>query len=195
MLVHWSHPDCEVMRETWRAMEQVYTLGWARSVGVSNYCPSTLQCILETAKVVPAVNQVKYHAGLEGADPGGVKSFCDAHGIALQAYSPLGGGGKDHSMELIDGDLVSEIGGRAGRSGAQVSLRWVIQHGVPLSTKSSSENHLRDALEVFNFRLPEGDMERLDKFVRTPVETYSFSCDCDYAKTCSKLEDVPNPYW
>ena len=180
------------MREIWRAMETVQELGWSRAIGVSNFCPNTLECILPTAKVVPAVNQVKYHAGLESPDPGGIKSYCDKHGITLQAYSPLGGGGKGHSDELVAGDLVSRIGAKHGKSGAQVSLRWVSQNGVPLSTKSTSEQHLRDAMDAFSFRLDADDMAELDAYERIPRETYSFTCDCKAADTCSKGE---SPYW
>lgn len=193
MLVHWSSPTCEVMKEVWRAMETVHELGWARAVGVSNYCPRTLDCILPGAKVVPAVNQVKYHAGM-GADPGGIKAYCAARGIQLQAYSPLGGGGKDHSNELINGPMVSKIAARLGqgRTGAQVSLRWVLQNGVPLSTKSSSEAHLRDAMGTFDFELDAEAMRELDGFRVTPEETYSFTCDCAQAGTCSMFpEDSP----
>ena len=169
LLVHWSSPDCAVMRETWRAMEQVHALGWASAIGVSNYCPSTLACILETARVVPAVNQVKFHAG-NGADPGGVKSFCDARGIVLQAYSPLGAGTTDHprTPELITGDLVTRIGEKYGVSGAQVSLRWVVQNGVPVAAESTNEEHLAIDLDIFGFELSDVDMATLNAATAPP---------------------------
>ena len=193
MLVHWSSAECETMREIWRAMETVQELGWARAVGVSNYCPATLDCILPMAKVVPAVNQVKYHLGMDGAgDPGGIKSYCGARGITLQAYSPLGSGGKQHDSSLIDGELVSSIGHAHGVSGAQVSLRWVLQHDVPLSTKSTKASHLRAALEAaYAFELDEAEMASLDAHVGAVPESYSFTCDCKAAQ-CFK---TPSPFW
>lgn len=186
ILVHWSSPTCEVMREVWRGMEQAAKLGWVRSIGVSNYCPRTLDCILETATIVPAVNQVKYHAGLDGADPGKIKSYCEAHGIQLQAYSPLGGGGKAHTMELVNGPLVSSIGAKYGMSGAQVSLRWVSQNRVALSTKSTSEAHLKGAIATFGFELEAADVEELNAFVQMPKQSYSFTCDCKETNSCSE---------
>jgi hypothetical protein len=104
-----------------------------KTIGVSNYCPSTFECLLEKATVVPAVNQVQYHIGM-GTDPIGLISYCKSKNITLQAYSPLG----DGKGELITGELVTGIGKNHGKSGAQVSLRWVAQHGVPLSTKASN---------------------------------------------------------
>lgn len=186
LLVHWSSPTCEVIQEVWRAMETVHDLGWARAVGVSNFCPRTLDCLLAKARITPAVNQVKYHVGIDGSDPGGIKAYCDAKGIKLQAYSPLGGGGKAHSSELITGELVSKIAKRhQGRSGAAIALRWVVQNGVPLSTKSGSLAHLREAIEMFDFTLSPADMALLNDFKITPGESYSFTCDCAATGTCS----------
>ncbi len=44
-----------------------------------------MECILQTATVTPAVNQVLYHVGM-GADPRGLKSYLGAKGIVMQAY-------------------------------------------------------------------------------------------------------------
>ena len=67
-----------------------------------------------------------------------------------------------------------------------------LQKGVPLSTKSTSDAHLRDALDAFSFELKPEDMSALDALTLSPKETYSFTCDCKEAATCSKPE---SPYW
>lgn len=100
--------------------------------GVSNYCPSCIDCLMEKATVTPAVNQVKYHIGM-GVDPIGLVTYCKEKGIVVQAYSPLG----DGSSELIDGPLVTPIAKEHNKTGAQVSLKWLVQSGIPLSTKVS----------------------------------------------------------
>lgn len=46
-------------------MEEIQQQGLAKSIGVSNYLPKQLDWILETAKVVPAVNQVEFHPYLQ----------------------------------------------------------------------------------------------------------------------------------
>ena len=61
-----------------------------------------------------------------GTDPIGLLSYCKEHGIAAQAYSPLG----DDSSELISGKFVTAAGAAHGKSGAQVALKWIWQHGV-----------------------------------------------------------------
>merc|ERR1719326_2610157 len=104
MLLHYPTRtnDCKAMQEHWRAAEDFYKAGKARAVGVSNYCSYSLDCILETAKVVPAVNQLKLHVGM-GPDPAGLKSYTESKGMVYMAYSPLGSG----TSELISGELVT----------------------------------------------------------------------------------------
>jgi len=172
MLVHYPPKDgnCQQMQEQWIAMEAFYKAGKARAIGVSNYCPSSLECIKKTATVTPAVNQVQYHVGM-GADPIGLKSYCDEHNIHLQAYSPLG----DGTSELITGDLVSSIGGVHNKTGAQVSLRWIQEHGVSLTTKTTKESHMRDDLDVFSFELAAAEKGQLDS-ASAPAGTPSFMC-------------------
>ena len=53
----------------WRAMEEVQAAGLAKSIGVSNFLPEHLDGLLETAKVVPAINQIEFHAYLQHPDP------------------------------------------------------------------------------------------------------------------------------
>ena len=188
MLIHWPPAtnkarangsatplDCHAVQEDWRALEDIYAAGKARAIGVSNYCPSALQCLMRTAKVTPAVNQVMYHIGM-GPDPGGIKTFCDSLGIRLQSYSPLG----DGTLELITGKMVSDIGKAHGVSGASVSLRWATQHGVPLSTKSSSPKHLAEDVAIYSFALSDDEMATLDAAATPasdfPQGSYSFMC-------------------
>ena len=93
-----------------------------------------------------------------------IQSQMDRHGIMLQAYSPLGAGttGKPRTPELITGDLVTSIGAKYGKSGAQVSLRWLVQKGVPIAAESTSKAHLASDVDIFDFELSPDDMAALD---------------------------------
>jgi diketogulonate reductase-like aldo/keto reductase len=159
MLVHGTPilGQCKKMQEQWAAMEEFYKAGKAKAIGVSNYCPSSIECIMQTATVTPAVNQVQYHVGM-GVDPISVKSVGEKYGIHLQAYSPLGNGASD----LITGDMVTSIGGNHGKTGAQVSLRWIYENGVSLTTKTTKQSHMQDDLDVFTFELTADEKKTLD---------------------------------
>jgi len=76
---------------TWRALERLHKDGKARAIGVSHYCQQHIQDVLDIATVPIAINQQEWHVGM-GVDPEGVRSFCDAHNITFQSFSPLGYG-------------------------------------------------------------------------------------------------------
>ena len=176
MLIHFpptgNDQYCAAMQEQWRACEDFYKAGKARSIGVSNYCPSSFECILKTANITPAVNQVEIHVGM-GPDPGGIISYCKGKGVQVQAYSPLG----DGSSELITGDLVTGIGKAYNKTGAQVSLHWVYQHGIPLSTKSTNPQYLTDNQNAVSddWKFSAQDFATLDA-ATSPSGHYSFKC-------------------
>merc|ERR1712139_726250 len=108
-------------------------------------------------KVIPAINQIAYHVGM-GPDPQGLKSLGDSLGVVTQAYSPLG----DGSSELITGQQVSNIGKGHGWSGAQVSLRWILDNGVPLTTKTTKKSHMQEDLAIFSDTLKDSEKSQLD---------------------------------
>jgi len=120
------------------------------------------------------VNQVMYHIGM-GSDPQGFRSFAEKQGVVLQAYSPLGSGGKG-SKEIIDGDLTTSIGKKHDRSAVQVALKWILAHNVSVTTKSSNPTHLANNLDLFDFELDEADMTALDKADFAPKYSPSFLC-------------------
>merc|ERR1711998_667160 len=172
VLVHFPPRgnSCSSMQAQWGAMEEFYKAGKAKAIGVSNYCPSSLDCIMQKATVTPAVNQVQYHVGM-GVDPIGVKSASEKHGIHLQAYSPLGNGESD----LITGDLVTSIGATYDKTGAQVALRWIQENGVSLTTKTTKTSHMQEDLDVFSFQLSAEDKASLDAATK-PSGSPSFIC-------------------
>ena len=58
--------------------------------------------------------------------------------------------------------MVREVAARAGRTPAQVLLRWCLQHGVPVIPKSTHRERIEENAQIFDFTLPEKDMAALD---------------------------------
>jgi len=170
MLLHSPARSCSAIQEQWRAMEDFYAAGKARAIGVSNYCQSSFDCLSQTWKVKPALNQIEVHVGM-GPDPKSLISYAKSFGIQSQAYSPLG----DGSSELISGSLVSGIGEAHNMSGAQVAMRWLIEHGVPLTTKTSKQSHMQQDLDIFGFSLEDAEAATLDQ-ATSPSGNPSWAC-------------------
>lgn len=173
MLVHSPSNNCKATQESWRALEDFYKAGKAKAIGVSNYCLSSFKCLQQTMKVTPALNQIAYHVGM-GPDPSGIKSEGDKLGVVTQAYSPLG----DGKSELITGSLVSGIGKAHGWSGAQVAMRWILDNGVPLTTKTTKASHMQEDLAIFSDTLKDTEKSQLDA-AKSPAGKPSWACSSD----------------
>jgi diketogulonate reductase-like aldo/keto reductase len=150
-LVHW--PVAGLRLETWRALERIAADGRARAIGVSNYLRPHLDELLGHAKVVPAVNQIELSPFLQRRD---AVACCREHGIVVEAYSPL-----THGERLKHPVVVAEAK-RAGRTAAQVLLRWGVQKGFVVLPKSTREARIRENGALFDFALDADAMARLD---------------------------------
>ena len=142
----------------WPGMEQARERGLARSVGVSNYSARELQQVMAAGSVVPAANQVQFSAVQYRR---ALLEACRRSGVVLEAYSPLGTG------RHLSNKVVAEVAARAGRTPAQVLLRWCVQHGVPVIPKSTHRERISENARIFDFTLSDEDMARLDALDRT----------------------------
>jgi 2,5-diketo-D-gluconate reductase A len=121
------------------------------------------------------VNQVHYQVGM-GKDPQGFASYASSQGIQLQAWSPFGLGGHG-SGDVLKGPLTTAIAEKNNRTTAQIALKWILNQGVAVAVKSSSKEHLKQDLELFDFELGAQDMAKLDAANFAANNTPSFFCD------------------
>ena len=159
-LIHWpantkkyGAPAIRENQETWRALEDLYMDGYIRSIGVSNFLPHHLEELAETARIMPMVDQLEIHPGWlqkEAVD------YCKSRGIVVEAWAPLG------RMTMAGDAAISSIADAHGKTAAQISLRWEIQHGILPIPKSSHPERMRQNLSVFDFSLTEKEMTTLD---------------------------------
>jgi diketogulonate reductase-like aldo/keto reductase len=169
-------------QEEWRALEEIYYSGKARSIGVSHYCTQHIMDILEIATVLPSINQVEYHIGSQDVD--NVIETCRQYNITFMSFSPLCGpcSNYNRSDSLIDGTLVSSIAQKYNVTGSQVSLRFIVQQALESNSvfggvipKSNNEEHIQSNLRIFSFELNEDDMLLLKHATKPPGELG----DCD----------------
>lgn len=150
-LIHWPVED--LRKDSWRALESICEEGLCRAIGVSNYMTWHLEELIETCKVVPAVNQVEFSPFLYMKE---LYDFCINEGIQLEAYSPLTKG-----KRLKDGQLMA-IAEIYERTPAQILIRWALQHELVVIPKSSRPEHILENSDVFDFSISEEHMEGLD---------------------------------
>jgi 2,5-diketo-D-gluconate reductase A len=149
-LIHWPMPGVDKYVDTWKAFEKIHSEGRARAIGVSNFHPAHLQRLFDETGTVPAVNQIELHPRLQQSGP---RAFHAEHGIATEAWSPLGQGGA-----LLREPELTAVAGKYGKTAAQVVLRWHVQIGNVVIPKSVTPSRIRENIDVFDFELDEEDM-------------------------------------
>ncbi|KAJ7095485.1 NADP-dependent oxidoreductase domain-containing protein [Mycena crocata] len=120
--------DTPTFNDTWAEMERIHATGRARAIGVSNFSIKTLEELLKTAKIVPAVNQVELHPYLAQTE---LLEYCRRKGIVVTAYSPTG-------LEKVRNDpTIVALADKYSVSPTQIILAWHLARGVVATPKSA----------------------------------------------------------
>jgi len=159
-LIHWPLPtryDGDYV-STWQVLEEFYRDGRARSIGVSNFQPHHLRRLHNECEITPAADQIEVNPYLTQQE---VREFCAEHQIAIEAWSPLARGG-----DLLRDPVVVSIAEAAGKTPAQVVLRWHIQRGDIIFPKSVTAARIRENIDIFDFELSGQDHEAITSLNR-----------------------------
>lgn len=140
----------------YRAMEELYEAGKMRAIGVCNFYPHVLADLCETAKVIPAVNQVELHPFFQQEN---AIKLMKEYSVTPEAWGPFAEG--NHG--IFTHPVLTEIGKKYGKSAAQVALRWNVQRGVAVIPKSVHKERMEQNMDIWNFALSEEDMASIAK--------------------------------
>ena len=149
-LVHWPQGG---PTWAWPGMERAQSMGYARSIGVSNFSVTELEEVLAIAVAPPVVNQINlnpfsYRRELVEEDR--------RRSLVTEAYSPLGTGRHLANPE------VQAIAARMGRSPSQLLIRWSLQHDFVVLPKSVHRERIAENAATVDFALSDADMAELD---------------------------------
>jgi len=169
-LIHWPLPGIDVdYVETWKAMEEIYRSGRAKSIGVSNFNAHHLRKLHGETEIVPAVNQIEVHPYLAQDE---LRAFNAQHQIATEAWSPIAQG------KVLDDPAILRVAERYGKTASQVTLRWHVQRGDIVFPKSVTRSRVEENFAVFDFELSEDDLREitaLDRNERTGPDPDTFN--------------------
>jgi len=154
-LIHW--PVNGKFSDTWKALEKLYEDKLVRAIGVSNFHISHLKKILNTANVIPSINQVELHPYLNQIE---LRKFCKDNNIQIEAWSPIMQGNAGKVPELV------KLGNKYGKSPSQIVLRWDLQKEIVTIPKSIHKNRIVENAQIFDFELDEEDINIIDSLNR-----------------------------
>lgn len=154
-LIHWPNPIMfrenwqEANAGTWKALEELYSAGRIRSLGISNFCRHHIEELLKTAVIPPMVNQIRLCPGDAQEE---LVSYCRKQNILLEAYSPLGSGA------IFEVPQMQVLSAKYNKSIAQICIRWSLQMGFLPLPKSVTKERIYENANVFDFELSNEDV-------------------------------------
>jgi diketogulonate reductase-like aldo/keto reductase len=160
-LLHWrsSFP----LEDTVAAFEQLRREGKILSWGVSNFDEPDLDEALTIAgENVIACNQVLYHLEQRAVEHA-VIPWCEEHGVAIVAYSPLGHG-QFPGPHTKGSRVLQEIAEAHHATPRQVALRFLVRRpSVFAIPKASTPEHAAENAGAGDLRLTAAEYSRIDE--------------------------------
>lgn len=156
-LIHWPWPLSPRM---WEELSKQYLAGRIRAIGVSNFLQPHLEALAETSDIVPAVNQFEISPLNTNKR---LIRYCQERGIAVQAMSTF-----SHYRsvkprnEILENNVLREIGRNHNKSVVQVVLRWMLQQDIIMIPKTWNEDYLKENISIFDFDLSKEEMQAVD---------------------------------
>jgi len=152
-LIHRPRGD---VKGSWKAMEELNREGKIKAIGVSNFDPDQLAELMAYAKIKPVINQVETHVFFQ--EPV-IYEDLKKRNVQMEAWSPFAAGRNG----IFSNETLAAIGKKYNKSIAQVVLRWHFQRGIVAIPRSSQKAHMIENLNIFDFELPQSDMQSIAK--------------------------------
>ncbi|APU97313.1 aldo/keto reductase [Sphingobacterium siyangense] len=157
-LIHWPANETQfanwsdINADTWRAFEHLYQQGKIRAIGVSNFPKDYLAKLLESATIVPAVNQIEFHPGYLQKD---TVALCKSNDILVQAWSPLGSG------RILQDETLIALAKEKNTSVGQLCIKFALSQGILPLPKSTNPDNIKRNLAIDDFELTASNIKTI----------------------------------
>lgn len=147
--------------ETWQAMEELVNDALVKTIGVCNYNSGLLHDLMSYAKIKPTDLQIESHPYLTQER---LIRLAKSYGIAVTSFSPLGALSyfeldmADALESVLTQKIIITAAEEHGKTPAQIVLRWGIQRGCAVISKSTKPERLQENLDISDFVLSEEEM-------------------------------------
>ena len=198
MMIHWpsapvgSNPDDpllagqtsdpekapEVRMTIWQALQNCVEMGKVKHLGLSNFGVSHIDALVKDPKchTMPILNQIEFNPYNVYDD---IVASCNALGITVQAYAPIGSGlkGQDNFKLVLDDPVLKGISRRIGCTVAQLSLAWAIRRNVPVVTKTENRSRMDENLNCTKIvdRITLDEMDKINGLNQNIVKFWNIT--------------------
>lgn len=150
-MLHWAVSD---YIGSWKALEELYSHGKIRSIGVCNFPINELETLMKSAQIKPAINQVETHPLFQQIE---MKKYLKENHIAHESWAPFSQG----NTRLLHHPTLAAIAKAHNKNISQVILRWHIENGSIVIPKATSYAHLKSNIEIFDFKLTNAELQTI----------------------------------
>ena len=153
---------------TYRALERALDEGLTRSIGVSNFRPDKFYDLAHHCRIKPMVNQLETNVFSQQTE---MRELMEEYGTKLMAWGPIAQGKESFN----ENPVLTEIGGKYGKTAVQTGLRFLVQEGIPAIPKSSKTERIIENIDIFDFELTEKEMDTLRNMNETDGGTRDYT--------------------
>lgn len=152
LLIHW--PNNEIpLSETFKAMQKLKKEELVKDIGVSNFTIKRLKEIPGFAREDVVLNQVEFHPYFYQKE---LLNYCFENDMKVTAYAPLA------RTEVFKEEIIKKIAAKYDKTPAQITLKWLIEKDLIVIPRSSSVDHIKENMELFNWELSKEDQEKIN---------------------------------
>lgn len=157
-LLH-HHETSVPLKTQMKALDRLVREGLVRSIGVSNFLPSTLQEGQSLASNKIVCNQVQYNLIFREPESSGLLEYCQNNDIFLVAWRPIG-----NVLSTTPCPVLKTVALKYNKTIPQISINWLIsQDYVVTIFKARGLEHIKENLGALGWNLDKEDIELLRK--------------------------------
>jgi diketogulonate reductase-like aldo/keto reductase len=160
LVLHSPLTDLAQLLEVWQAMEQLFSQGGVRQLGISNcYDLAQLNFLYNNVEIKPAVLQNRFHANNHYDRE--IREFCNRRQIIYQSFWTLSA-----NPQILADSSVKQLAAEYQRTPAQIFFRFLTQLGIIPLTGTTSAHHMLEDLAIFDFELPAEQCAELQSLLK-----------------------------
>lgn len=144
----------------WKNAEKAYKEGKTWALGISNFQGQKLETLLTEGEIKPHVVQLETHPYFINHE---VMDRLSPYGTVLMGWYPLGHG----DSSLLHEPVFAALADKYRKSEVQIILRWAVEKGFITIPGTKNPDHIRENLDIFDFRLTEEEMKEIGKLEGT----------------------------
>lgn len=155
LLLHWPEGGGDKWIDIYKDIIEECKKGSVRIFGISNARLEDLSLIQEKGLPLPMLIQNEIHPMNVQKE---IRVFCKAHTIQLMAHTPT----TRMRQEVTTNETLISLAKKYAKSIAQIIIRWHYQNDVIPIVNTTSKEHMKQNLDIFNFELTDEEMALID---------------------------------